>query len=63
MSLVESIANIAVGITVAFLSNAVVMPLVGMTMTVGQNVAITVIFTIISLVRSYALRRAFNALR
>lgn len=63
MSLVESLANIAVGVTVAFVSNAVVMPLVGMTVTLGQNVALTAIFTAISLVRSYLLRRAFNALR
>ena len=63
MSLVESVANIAVGIIVAFVSNAVVMPLVGMQMSVGQNVALTTIFTAISLVRSYTLRRVFNALR
>lgn len=63
MSFVEAWANIAVGLVVSFVANAIVFPLFGFSPTVSQNVAITLIYTAISLVRSYALRRLFNSIK
>lgn len=63
-SIVEAWANIAVGFTINFSANAVVLPLFGFTsLTAAKNFEIGVIFTGISLVRSYVLRRWFNGLK
>ena len=63
MSLAESLANIAIGYGVAVVTQMVVFPLFGMTPSLGENLAIGAIFTMVSLVRGYCLRRAFEALR
>ena len=63
MSLVESIANVVVGFVVAVIAQILVFPLFGMHPTFSQNLWIGVIFTGVSLTRSYLLRRGFEALR
>jgi hypothetical protein len=40
-----------------------VFPLFGLATTLGQNLTIGLIFTLVSLVRSYALRRAFAVIQ
>jgi hypothetical protein len=60
MSLVESIANIAIGYLVALAAQLVVFPLMSIPVSLSQNIAIGAIFTAVSLARSYALRRTFN---
>ena len=59
MSFVESLANVGVGFGVAVLTQAVVFPLFGLHATIGQNVQIGAIFTVVSIARSYVLRRLF----
>ena len=59
-SLLEASVNIAVGMGVAFAGQLVVFPALGIEVALRQNVAITVAFTVISLVRQYVLRRVFN---
>lgn len=56
----EAFINIAVGLIVSVIANHLVFPLFGFVPSLGQNVAITTIYTGISFVRSYCLRRAFN---
>ena len=63
MSLLESIANVLVGYGVAVATQMVVLPLFGLAVTVTENLLIGLIFTVVSIVRSYALRRGFEALR
>jgi hypothetical protein len=65
MSLVESLANVLVGYVVAVVTQMAVFPLFGLavTVTVTENLLIGLIFTAVSIVRSYALRRGFEALR
>ena len=60
LSAIETATNIAVGFVVSLVITDVVMPLFGHDVTIGQNVVITSIFTVASVVRSYALRRLFN---
>lgn len=60
-SLIESVANVAIGLAVSMIANALVFPRFGFHPSVGENVAISLIYTAISIVRSYALRRWFNA--
>ena len=63
MSLVESLANVLVGYGVAVATQMLVFPLFGLAVTVTENLLIGLIFTAVSIVRSYALRRGFEALR
>jgi len=63
MSLVESLANVLVGYVVAVATQMLVFPLFGLAVTVTENLLIGLIFTAVSIVRSYALRRSFEALR
>jgi hypothetical protein len=61
-SLLESIINVAVGYGVALLSQILVFPLFDIKVSLKQNIYIGLIFTVISIVRSYFLRRLFNKL-
>lgn len=63
MSLVESLANVLVGYGVAVITQMLMFPLFGLVVTVTENLLIGLIFTAVSIVRSYALRRGFKALR
>jgi len=62
-SFVEAWANIAVGFTINFIGNMLIWPLFGLRMRPGVAFWGGVIFTVISLVRSYVLRRWFNGLK
>lgn len=63
MSALEAVANIAVGYLVALVLTATVLPAFGYHVTTGDAVGISLVFTVASLVRSYALRRLFNRIR
>ena len=63
MSLIEAIANIAVGYFVAVVMQILAFPLFGLDASLEENLALGGLFTITSVCRSYALRRAFEALR
>lgn len=62
-SAIETASSTAVGFLVATAANWYVLPLWGLHPSVGQSAAIGVVFTAISLVRSYLFRRAFEWLR
>lgn len=59
-SLLESLTNILIGIGIAILGQLVVFPMYGFTPELEVNLKIAGWFTLISLVRSYVLRRGFN---
>lgn len=63
MSLIESITNVIVGYGLAVTTQVVVFPLFGLEVTLAQNLLIGTLFTGISVARSYALRRIFEAMR
>lgn len=60
ISFVESVVNVAIGSLVAYGSAIVIYPLVGMTASYGTYFEVTIYFTIVSVIRMYALRRWFN---
>lgn len=59
-SAVESMANVAIGYAVAVASQMLIFPLFGIHVTLADNLLIGGYFTLISIARSYALRRWFN---
>jgi len=59
-SFIESVANVLVGITIAVITQIIVFPWFGINVSILDNVGIAVIFTGVSLLRSYLLRRYFN---
>lgn len=61
-SAVESISNVLVGYGIAVAVQAMVFPWFGLHASTSDHLALGGIFTITSLIRSYALRRAFNRL-
>ena len=63
MSLVEAVANVIVGYGIAVLTQLTVFPWFGLPARIGDALAIGLIFTGVSLVRSYALQRLFEAIR
>ncbi len=63
MSLLESLTNVLVGYGVAIVTQILVFPWFGLQVSLGDNLAIGTIFTVVSLIRSYALRRVFEHLR
>ena len=63
MSLVEAITNVAVGYAMAVAMQLLVFPWFGLHASLGENLAIGALFTGISLVRGYALRRMFERWR
>jgi hypothetical protein len=63
MSLAEAAANVVVGYAVAVATQMLVFPVFGLHASLGQNLAIGAGFTVVSLARSFALRRLFEGLR
>ena len=62
MSLAESVTNVAAGFGIAVLTQVLVFPLFGLNVSLSKNLGIGAVFTVISLVRSFLLRRLFNTL-
>jgi hypothetical protein len=63
MSMIEAITNVVVGYGLAVVTQMLVFPVFGLHTTLAQNLKLGLIFTGISLIRSFALRRAFEAVR
>lgn len=59
MSLIETLASIAIGFLVSVAITAIVMPAYGHHVSLGDNLEITAIFTVASIIRGYLVRRAF----
>ena len=58
-SMIETVAGVAIGFAVSIALSYIVYPLFGHSFTLGQNIGITVIFTVASIVRGYLVRRLF----
>ena len=59
-SLIESLTNILIGYLTALLSQVLIFPLFNIYVSLQDNLLIGLYFTIISLLRSYLVRRYFN---
>jgi len=62
MSWLESLINIVVGFGISLLAQMFFLPLLGVSIDFHQNLMFALIMTVISILRSYTLRRIFEAL-
>lgn len=59
-SLLEASLNTATGFCISYLLGLFIFPLFGFPVTPAQNFWIVLIYTVVSIVRSYIWRRTFN---
>lgn len=59
-SAIEATTNVVVGYALALATQMVMFPLFNLHVPLSDNLAIGAVFTVISLLRSYVLRRLFN---
>jgi hypothetical protein len=59
-SFYEACINVAIGFWINFIANLVILPLFGFNITLVDNFYIGLLYTIVSVVRSYVVRRWFN---
>lgn len=59
-SALEVCISTGIGFVVAFTANLIILPPFGFTPTFTQNLFLTIFFTIVSVIRGYAVRRLFN---
>lgn len=60
MSLIETVLSVLIGYIVALLSQIVVFPLFDIKVSLIDNLLIGLLFTVISIIRGYYIRRLFN---
>ena len=63
MSFVEAVTNVAVGYGIAVATQILIFPIFGLHTTLAQNLKMGAVFTVVSIARSFGLRRLFEAIR
>jgi hypothetical protein len=59
-SFYEACINVAIGFGINFVANLIILPLFGFNITLMDNFYIGLLYTIVSVVRSYVVRRWFD---
>jgi uncharacterized membrane protein YagU involved in acid resistance len=60
-SFIEAWVNVLIGFGINFCANLVILPLFGYTPGLWDNFQIGLLYTVVSIARSYVIRRWFNA--
>lgn len=60
-SLYETLINVLIGFGINYVANFLILPLYGFQISAGQNLSMGLLYTGISVARSYVIRRWFNA--
>ncbi len=60
-SFIEACINVVIGFTINYIANLLIFPLFGMSISLSDNLLLGIIYTLISIARSYIIRRWFNA--
>jgi len=63
MSFAEALTNVAVGYGIAVATQIAVFPVFGLHASLADNLLMGAVFTVVSIVRSYSLRRLFEEIR
>ena len=60
-SMIESLTSTTIGIIIGIVLNVTILPIFGYPVSLSDSLWISVIFTAVSVVRSYVVRRFFNS--
>ena len=60
-SLIESLTSTTIGIIIGIVLNLTILPIFGYPVSFSDSLRISIIFTIVSIIRSYIIRRFFNS--
>ena len=60
-SFIESLTSVGIGWFIGVILNMLVLPLFDYDVSLTDGVLISIIFTAVSVIRSYVIRRAFNS--
>ena len=60
-SAIESLTSTTIGIIICIVLNLTILPIFGYPVSLSDSLWISVIFTAVSVIRSYAVRRIFNS--
>ena len=61
-SIIESMVNVILGLIISFLIQLWIYPALNISVSLNQNIIITIVFFIASFLRGYVVRRLFNNL-
>jgi hypothetical protein len=59
-AIIEAWTNMAIGFGINFTANLMILPLIGVNVTASENFAIGWLYTAVSVLRQYAIRRWFQ---
>ena len=59
--MIESLTSTTIGIIIGIVLNVTILPIFGYPVSLSDSLWISVIFTAVSVIRSYAVRRIFNS--
>ena len=59
-SMIEAVSNTVIGLVTSFLIQITIYPALDIEVSIGQNILITAVFFVASIVRGYFVRRMFN---
>ena len=60
-SMIETLTSVFVGWLIGVILNLTILPLFDYNITVIDSLWVSLIFTVVSVIRSYAIRRTFNS--
>ena len=60
-SMIESVTSVGIGLVIGVILNLTVLPLFDYNITVTDSLLVSLIFTVVSVVRGYLIRRFFNS--
>ena len=63
LSLIESITNTVIGLFLGFCIQLIIYPVLDIDVKIYQNIIITFVFLLTSLIRSYIIRRIFTKIK
>lgn len=62
MSMLEAVISTAIGFGISLAAQVLFLPMLGVTVSISQNVNFALIMTVISIIRQFVMRRVFEAL-
>ena len=60
-SFIESLTSTTIGVIIGIVLNLTILPIFGYPVSFSDSLWISIIFTIVSIIRSYIIRRFFNS--